>query len=192
MSVVAAAVRFASPTLVTFSAVVPVNPVAVLKVTAPPDVTFTVSTPETVAPVGTAVIAAVETQFNTSAPSPPVTVSPAVNDATAPPAVDSSPAVIVSAPEPPAIVSVPAVSAKACAASVVVVVVVSVAVAVVVVLDPPQAASDSAIIEMPPALAAFLVFLDSQALTSLLVAFIIFGYEKYINTPGLCDISLIL
>jgi hypothetical protein len=41
----------------------------------------------------------------------------------------------------------------------------------VVVLEPPQAASDSAIIEMPPALAAFLAFLDSQALTSLLVAF---------------------
>jgi len=41
----------------------------------------------------------------------------------------------------------------------------------VVVLDPPQAASDSAISEMPPALAAFLAFLDSQAFTSLLVAF---------------------
>jgi hypothetical protein len=41
---------------------------------------------------------------------------------------------------------------------------------VVVVLDPPQAASDSAISETPPALAAFLAFLDSQALTSLLVA----------------------
>jgi hypothetical protein len=44
-------------------------------------------------------------------------------------------------------------------------------VAVVVVDDPPQAARDSAIIEMPPALAAFLAFLDSQAFTSLLVAF---------------------
>ena len=51
----------------------------------------------------------------------------------------------------------------------------------VVVEDPPQAASDNAIIEMPPALAAFLAFLDSQALTSLLVAFIIFGYEKCIG-----------
>ena len=61
----------------------------------------------------------------------------------------------------------------------------SVAVAVVVVDEPPQAASDSAIIEMPPALAAFLMFLDSQALTSLLVAFIIVGYEKYINTSSL-------
>ena len=40
-------------------------------------------------------------------------------------------------------------------------------------LEPPQAASDSAISEMPPALAAFLAFLDSQAFTSLLVAFII-------------------
>jgi hypothetical protein len=49
--------------------------------------------------------------------------------------------------------------------------VVSVAVAVVVVDEPPQAASDNAIIEMPPALAAFLAFLDSQAFTSLLVAF---------------------
>jgi hypothetical protein len=56
----------------------------------------------------------------------------------------------------------------------VVVVVVSVAVvsvAVVVVESlPPQAASDSAIIEMPPAFAAFLAFLVSQAFTSLLVA----------------------
>jgi hypothetical protein len=50
------------------------------------------------------------------------------------------------------------------------VVVVSVAV-VVVVLDPPQAARDSAIIEMPPAFAAFMAFFDSQAFTSLLVAF---------------------
>ena len=65
------------------------------------------------------------------------------------------------------------------------VVVVSVAVVVVVVDEPPQAASDSAIIEMPPALAAFLMFLDSQALTSLLVAFIVIGYEKYINTSSL-------
>jgi hypothetical protein len=71
------------------------------------------------------------------------------------------------------------------------VVAVSVVVVVVVVVDePPQAASDSAIIEMPPAFAAFLAFLDSQALTSLLVAFIISGYEKYINTPGLCGMSL--
>ena len=44
-------------------------------------------------------------------------------------------------------------------------------VTVVVVLEPPQAASDSAISDTPPALAAFLAFLDSQALTSLLVAF---------------------
>ncbi|WP_347853646.1 hypothetical protein, partial [Planktomarina sp.] len=40
-----------------------------------------------------------------------------------------------------------------------------------VVLEPPQAASDSAISDTPPALAAFLAFLDSQAFTSLLVAF---------------------
>ena len=52
---------------------------------------------------------------------------------------------------------------------------------VVVVDEPPQAASDSAISEMPPALAAFLAFLDSQALTSLLVAFIIIGYKKNLN-----------
>jgi hypothetical protein len=45
-----------------------------------------------------------------------------------------------------------------------VVVVVSVDVVVVVVDEPPQAASDRAIIEMPPAFAAFLAFLDSQAL----------------------------
>jgi FPC/CPF motif-containing protein YcgG len=42
---------------------------------------------------------------------------------------------------------------------------------VVVVDEPPQAASDSAISDTPPALAAFLAFLDSQAFTSLLVAF---------------------
>ena len=72
---------------------------------------------------------------------------------------------------------------------VVVVSVVAVVVAVVV-LDPPQAARDNAIIEIPPALAAFLAFLDSQALTSLLVAFIIIGYEKCINTSGLNDIIL--
>ena len=63
-------------------------------------------------------------------------------------------------------------------------------VAVVVVDEPPQAASDSAIIEMPPALAAFLAFLDSQALTSLLVAFIIIGYEKYLYISCLTDITL--
>ena len=66
---------------------------------------------------------------------------------------------------------------------VVVVSVVAVVVAVVV-LDPPQAARDNAIIEIPPALAAFLAFLDSQALTSLLVAFIIIGYEKCIDISG--------
>jgi len=60
----------------------------------------------------------------------------------------------------------------------------------VVVDEPPQAASDSAIIEMPPALAAFLAFLDSQALTSLLVAFIIIGYEKCVNISGSNDIIL--
>ena len=60
----------------------------------------------------------------------------------------------------------------------------------VVVDEPPQAASDSAIIEMPPALAAFLAFLDSQALTSLLVAFIIIGYEKYLYISCLTDITL--
>jgi len=54
----------------------------------------------------------------------------------------------------------------------------------VVVDEPPQAASESAIIEMPPALAAFLAFFDSQALTSLLVAFIIIGYEKCIDISG--------
>ena len=76
------------------------------------------------------------------------------------------------------------VEAAVVAVSVVVVVVVG------VVDEPPQAASDSAIIEMPPAFAAFLAFLDSQALTSLLVAFIIIGYEKCINTSGLNDIIL--
>ena len=86
------------------------------------------------------------------------------------------------------------VSANAWAASTVVVVVVSVVVvsvvAVVVVDEPPQAASDSAIIEMPPALAAFLAFLDSQALTSLLVAFIIVGYEKYLYISRLTNITV--
>jgi hypothetical protein len=57
-------------------------------------------------------------------------------------------------------------------------------------LEPPQAASDNAMSDTPPALAAFLAFLDSQALTSLLVAFIIFGYEKYINTSSLSDTIL--
>ena len=70
--------------------------------------------------------------------------------------------------------------------------VVSAAVVVVVVDEPPQAASDSAIIEMPPALAAFLAFLDSQALTSLLVAFIIIGYEKYLYISRLANIIVIL
>ena len=70
------------------------------------------------------------------------------------------------------------------------VVVVSVAVVVVVVDEPPQAASDNAIIEMPPALAAFLAFFDSQALTSLLVAFIIIGYEKYLYISRLTDITV--
>jgi hypothetical protein len=82
------------------------------------------------------------------------------------------------------------VRVKVTAVGVTVVVVVVVVVAVVVVDEPPQAASDSAIIEMPPALAAFLAFLDSQALTSLLVAFIIIGYEKYINTSSLNNITL--
>jgi hypothetical protein len=58
---------------------------------------------------------------------------------------------------------------------------VSVAVVVVVVLEPPQAASDSAIIEMPPAFAAFLAFFDSQAFTSLLVAFTILAKNKLMN-----------
>jgi hypothetical protein len=71
-----------------------------------------------------------------------------------------------------------------------VVVVVVVAVVVVVVDDPPQAARERAIIEMPPAFAAFLAFFDSQALTSLLVAFIMIGYKKYINTSGLNGTSL--
>jgi hypothetical protein len=38
-------------------------------------------------------------------------------------------------------------------------------------LEPPQAASDRAISDTPPALAAFLAFFDSHAFTSLLVAF---------------------
>jgi hypothetical protein len=38
-------------------------------------------------------------------------------------------------------------------------------------LEPPQAASDTAMSDTPPARAAFLAFLDSQAFTSLLVAF---------------------
>ena len=65
-------------------------------------------------------------------------------------------------------------------------------VAEVVVDEPPQAASDSAIIEMPPALAAFLAFLDSQAFMSLLVAFIIIGYGKYFDLSDYTDIILIL
>ena len=78
-------------------------------------------------------------------------------------------------------------AASAASASVVVVVVVSVvvvvvSVAVVVVEEPPQAASDNAMSEMPPALAAFLAFLDSQAFTSLLVAFTMQAKNKLMNT----------
>jgi len=62
--------------------------------------------------------------------------------------------------------------------------------AVVVESLPPQAASDSAMSDTPPALAAFLAFLDSQALTSLLVAFIIVGYEKYLYISRLTDITV--
>ena len=75
-------------------------------------------------------------------------------------------------------------------AVVVVVVVVVPEVVAVVVDEPPHAASDKAIIDMPPALAAFLAFLDSQALTSLLVAFIIIGYEKYLYISRLTDITV--
>ena len=61
---------------------------------------------------------------------------------------------------------------------------------VVVVLEPPQAASDRAISDTPPALAAFLAFLDSHAFTSLLVAFILIGYEKYLYISRLTDITV--
>ena len=100
---------------------------------------------------------------------------------------DVTPALIVSAPEPPVTVSIPAVSVCVALASTVVVAVVE---EVVVVDEPPQAASDSAISDTPPALAAFLAFLDSQAFTSLLVAFIIVGYEKYLYISRLTDITV--
>ena len=77
----------------------PVKLVVVLMVTAAPDVRLTVSTPVTVAPVGMPGTAAVDTIFITSAPAPPSTVSPDVNDRTAPPDVCSSPAAMVSAPD---------------------------------------------------------------------------------------------
>jgi hypothetical protein len=48
-------------------------------------------------------------------------------------------------------------------------------------LEPPQAASDNAMSDTPPALAAFLAFLDSQAFTSLLVAFIIRSENNIMN-----------
>jgi hypothetical protein len=47
---------------------------------------------------------------------------------------------------------------------------------------PPQADSDTAISDTPPALAAFLAFLDSQAFTSLLVAFTMQAKNKLMNT----------
>ena len=52
--------------------------------------------------------------------------------------------------------------------------------------EPPHAASDSAMSEMPPALAAFLAFLDSQAFTSLLVAFIIRAENNVLNRGEKC------
>ena len=90
----------------------------------------------------------------------------------------------LSAPEPPVNESKPIVAAKDLAASTVGVSTAGVSttgVTAVVVDEPPQAASDSAISDMPPALAAFLAFFDSQALTSLLVAFTMLAENKLMN-----------
>ena len=125
--------------------------------------------------------AVLNTMFIVSDPAPPSTVSSPCNVCVE---LAFRPALIVSPAAVPVIVSIPAVRLSVSATAVVVVVV-----EVVVVDEPPQAASDSAIIEMPPAFAAFLAFLDSQALTSLLVAFIIIGYEKYFYISGNTDIS---
>jgi hypothetical protein len=103
--------------------------------------------------------------WRASLPLPPTRTSPTLSEL-AVVASKVAPAVVVAVKSEPELMAVVRTKVSELVTGVVVV-----SVAVVVESLPPQAASDSAMSDTPPALAAFLAFLDSQAFTSLLVAF---------------------